>query len=84
MTTGSGRPRTLKGAEALTEVAVTEAMSQGKFGYPWMAEAERIVDSESGMQIQDPGVLIWFQAMRSTLIFFDRGLGLVTACWWLP
>lgn len=35
------------------EVAVTEAMSQGKFGYPWMAEAERIVDSESGMQIQD-------------------------------
>ena len=47
-------PTELSGAEALTEVAVTEAMSQGKFGYPWMAEAERIVDSESGMQIQDP------------------------------
>ena len=37
----------------MAQVAVTDAMAQGKFGYDWMASAERVVDSESAMQIQD-------------------------------
>ncbi|CAE7643668.1 yfkN, partial [Symbiodinium pilosum] len=39
--------------DKLYEVAVTDTMAKGKFGYTWMAEAERIVDMESGMQVQD-------------------------------
>jgi len=34
-------------------VACTEEMAKGKFGYTWMGTAQREIDEEDGMQIQD-------------------------------
>ncbi|CAJ1351477.1 unnamed protein product [Effrenium voratum] len=61
--------------DKLYEVAVTDAMAQGKFGYDWMASAERVVDSESAMQIQD---LVLMYLKRHPKEAAHAGLGRLT------
>lgn len=39
--------------ERMYTVSTTATLGKGKYGYSWFQTAERIVDEENGMQIQD-------------------------------